>query len=226
MKIKVRNIFLSLIGVFSLSFCCGAQDIENFYFKEAQPKGEESLTRIPANFRGLYMHDKDSTKRLHVTSDSVIIEIPMVQYCTKAELQAKNYRLRDTVVVRPNGVELPCFVKNDTVFFADYAQSVLFSVSDLYNIKKADDKLIVSKQINENKWECFILFKENERICIAYFDFDKKIKEINENKKIQKIKTETENYYLANFKSKDLLKIIDRNYFPRKQYFYKRFNQQ
>lgn len=223
MKLNVINIFLTLLGVYSLSLTCAGQSLDNFYFKEAQPKGVESITRFPANFRGLYIADKDSTKRLLITSDSVIIEIPMVQYCSLGELKQKKYTLRDSVVVRPNGLEMPCFVKNDTVFFIDYAQSVLFAVDDAHIIKKADDKLIISKQISENKWDCFILYKENERICIAYFDFDKKLKEIDENKKIQKITGESENYYLANLKTKEFLKIIDRSYFPRKQYFNKRF---
>jgi hypothetical protein len=223
MKINIRKIFLTLLGVYSLFNHCEAQVLENFYFKGAQPRNEEGLTRFPTHFRGLYIHDKDSTKRLVITEDSITIEIPMVQYCSMNELKEKKYTLRDTVVIRPNGAEMPCFVKNDTVFFIDYAKSLLFYIDETHIIKKADEKLILNKQINGNKWECFIIYKENERICIAYFDFDKKTKELEENKKIQKIKGDDGNYYLANLKMKEFLKIIDRNYFPVKQYFNKRY---
>ena len=69
--------------------------------------------------------------------------------------------------------------------------------------------------IGENKWDCLMFYRENDKICIAYFDFDKKIKEIDANKKIEKVDSGTEKYYLANFKKKDFIKIMDGNYFPR-----------
>ena len=201
------------------------QFLENFYFKESQPKDEESISRLPANLRGLYMSDKDSTKRLLVNSDSVAIEIPMVQYGTRAELIKKKYKVLDTLVTKPNGISVPCFIKNDTVFFVDYVESVFFAVSETNQIKKVDDKYILSKKVSDDKWEVFLLYKENDKICLAYFDFEKFKKEIDANKKIEKVKqTESNSYYLANLKLKEFNKIIDKGYFPIKQYFHNRFD--
>lgn len=226
MKLKVRNIYLILFTVLSPLIKINAQTIENFYFKESQPRKEESLTRFPAGLRGLYKSEKDSTKRLHISADSVCIEIPMVQYALMSELEAKKYTFRDSVVIKPNGAALPCLQKNDTLFFVDYAQSVLFALDNDHVLKQVNDAFVLSKKIGDDKWECFLLYKETERMCLAYFDFDKKVKELDENKKIEKITSGNEAYYSANLKKKDFVKFIDKNYFPLKQYFHKRFDWQ
>lgn len=226
MRIKVRNIFLASIGVLLLVNNSASQNFDSFYFKEAQPKKEESLTRFPSTIRGLYKSATDSTKRLLITADSISFEIPMVQFALLNELPAKNYKIIDSVLVKPDGTQLAFIQKNDTVFFVDFAQSVIFSTSEKRVIKKVDDKYVLSSNTGENKWDCFLLYKENSTICIAFFDFDKKVKEINENKKIEKIKNGAENYYLGNMKLKEFQKIIDKEYFPRKQYFHKRFDWQ
>lgn len=226
MKIKVIKIYLVLIGVFSTVFNCSAQSLENFYFKEAQPRFEESLTRFPATLRGLYMSDKDSSKRLHITADSISIEIPMVQFATLKELAIKKYIFRDSVVIKPDKTSLPCLLKHDTVYFADYVQSVIFAVSETHVLKIVDEKFVLSKKISEDKWECLLIYKENDKICIAYFDFDKNIKDIEKNKKIEKKASKEGSYYLANLKTKEFIKLLDKNYFPNKHYFHKRFDWQ
>lgn len=226
MKLKVRNIILQVLMLFLTSAILSAQGLENFYFKEAQPRGEDGLTRFPTAIRGLYKSVKDSSKRLVISSDSVSIEIPMVQYATISELETKKYIFHDSVVIKPNGVRLPCLLKNDTLYFVDFAKSLLFAIDDNHILKKVDDKFVLSKLSHDGKWECTLLYMENQQICLAYFDFEKKLTDIEKNKKILKIKSEDGNHYLANFKLKEFIKIMDQNYFPGKQYFYKKFDWQ
>ena len=215
-----------MLVLFLTSLPAFGQSLENFYFKEAQPRGEDGLTRFPATIRGLYKSVNDSSKRLVITSDSVSIEIPMVQYATLIELGSKKYTFRDSVVVKPNGVELPCLRKNDTLYFVDFAKSLLFAIDEKHVLKKVDNKFVLNSRSQNGKWECTLLYMENQQICLAYFDFDKKITEIDKNKKIQKINSPDGNYYLANYKLKEFNKFSNQNYFPGKQYFYKKFDWQ
>lgn len=225
MKLKIKKIILCCCLYFLAFSAAQAQEVNDFFFEEAQPRKEDALAHFPRSFRGLYKSDKDSTKRLRITADSILFEIPMVQYSTVAGLQAKNYTLRDSVVVTAKGKELPCLVKNDTVFFIDFAQSVFFARAQGQVIKMIDRQIIISKQIAENKWECTLLYEENGKMCLAYFDFSKKDEEIRNNKRIDEVK-EIPPYFIANLRKKDFLKLVDKNYFPVKNYFNKRFDWQ
>ena len=226
MKLKIKKIFCLLCLCFLAFPVIQAQDITDFYFEDAQPRKEDVLAHFPRNYRGLYKSDKDSTRRLRVTADSVIFEIPLVQFAPVKELPNKNYSLQDTVLVRSNGKNLPCFIQNDTVYFVDFVQSVYFVRNQKNVIKKLDETIVMSKQVAENKWECALLYPENGKICLAYFDPDKKTDEIRSNKKIDEVKEGGISYFSANLKKKDFLKLMDKNYFPGKQYFYKRFDWQ
>jgi len=226
MKLKITKIFC-LFCLYFLAFpSVQAQRITDFFFEDAQPRKEDALAHFPRNFRGLYKNDKDSTRRLRVTADSVIFEVPLVQFAPGKDLPNKNYSLQDTVLTARNGRKLPCFIKNDTVYFIDFVQSVYFARDPHHIIKKLDETIVLSKQVSENKWECAHLYPENGKICLAYFDPDKKTEEIRSNKKIDEIKEGEAAYFSANLKKKDFLKLMDKNYFPGKQYFYKRFDWQ
>ncbi|HYG49980.1 MAG TPA: hypothetical protein VD905_03710 [Flavobacteriales bacterium] len=226
MKLKVRKFFLVLVFQWAGLITCFGQEPSDFYFKEAQPRKEDELTRFPSSIRGLYKNDKDTTRRLRITGDSISVEVPFVQYATLEEIAKKNYEVRDTVLLTPSGKQLPCLQKSDTVFFVDFAASVLFACNETQIIKRVDDVYVLSKRKQDDKWECLLLYRENSKLCIAYFDFDKKTKELLENKKIEKIKDDNGHYFLANLKKKDFVKLVDNNYFPIKQYYTKRFDWQ
>jgi len=226
MKIKIKKI-LYLLCLYFLAFSAvQAQDINDFFFEEAQPRKEEALAHFPKNMRGLYKNDKDSTRRLRITADSVVFEVPLVQYATLNELTAKNYSFRDSVLISNKGKSLPCLLRSDTVFFVDFVQSVYFVRNQQNIIKILDERIILSKQVSENKWQCTLLYEENGKMCLAYFDFGKKVEDIKSNKKIDEIKEGEMPYFMANLKKKDFLKLVDKNYFPEKHYFYKRFDWQ
>lgn len=205
---------------------CFGQDPSDFYFKEPQPRKEDEITRFPGSIRGLYKSDKDSTKRLRITGDTISIEVPFMQFATLSEIGKKNYAFRDSVLVTPKGKELRCLLKSDTVYFIDYATSILFACNETQVIKRVDDVYVLSKRKDDEKWECLLIYQENAKLCVAYFDFDKKQKELMDNKRIEKIKNGEENYFLANLKKKDFIKLVDNNYFPTKLYYTKRFDWQ
>jgi hypothetical protein len=226
MKLKVRKIFLVLLVQWAGLITCFGQEPDDFYFKEAQPRKEDELTRFPSSIRGLYKSDKDSTKRLRITGDTVSVEVPFVQFATLDDLKKRKYELKDSMLITPHGKQLNCFQKSDTVYFVDFVSSVLFACNETHIIKRVNDVYVLSKRQSENKWECLLIYPENSKLCVAYFDFDKKTKELMSNKKIEKIKADEDSYFLANLKKKDFVKLIDGNYFPLKQYYTKRFDWQ
>lgn len=225
MKIKIKKISY-LFCLYFLVSVVQAQDINDFFFEEAQPRKEDVLAHFPKNMRGLYKSEKDSTRRLRITADSLIFEVPMVQYALTSQLAEKNYALRDTVLVNANGKVLPCLLRSDTVFFVDFAQSVYFVRSPQNIIKAVNNTYVLSKQVAENKWECTLLYKDNEKMCVAYFDFEKNMADVKSNKKIDVVKEGSAPYYLTTLRRKDFLKLVDKNYFPAKNYFYKRYDWQ
>lgn len=226
MKIKIKKIRYLLCLYFLAFSPVQAQDINDFFFEEAQPRKEEALAHFPKNIRGLYKNDKDSTRRLRITADSIVFEVPMVQYASRAELADKNYVLQDSVLTNQQGKHLPCLMRNDTVFFVDFVQSVYFVRNRENIIKTLDETVVLSKQVSENKWKCALLYEENGKMCLAYFDYAKKTEDIKSNKKIDAVKEGDNPYFIANLKKKDFLKLMDKNYFPEKHYFYKRFDWQ
>lgn len=225
MKLKVLKIF-GLTTFFLSTQVLLAQDNIEFYFKDAQPKKEDVLTRFPMQVRGLYKSDKDTTRRLRITADSLSFEVPMVRYASINELASKNYSITDSTITSPSGKMYFSFTRLDTVYFVDYVQSVLFVQNETNVIKKIENHFILSKRLEEEKWECILLTLDQDKICIAYLDPDHKQKEISSNKKIDVVVENDTQQCKANLKKKEFIKLIDQGFFPRKQYFSKRFNWQ
>lgn len=225
MKLKLIKNIVGFITIFNSASILFAQQINDFYFKQAQPRKEEQIGQIPKSIRGLYKSEKDTIRRLRISADSISVEIPMVMYASREELIAKNYTVTDSLLITSEGKELLCMAKNDTLFFVDYVQSPIFVLSNSNSIKKNENIYILSLQQANSYYTCMLLIDDGNKITIAQFDADKKLDEINKNKKIEKITNTDVPYYLADLKLKDFLKIVNNNYFPIKQVYYKRYSQ-
>lgn len=223
-KIKVIKFLLVLLIAIAPNDQARSQKINNFYFEDAQPRKIDRITRFPQTFRGMYVTDKDSLRRFTIVDDSIYFELPMVQVASRTELEEKNYTVTDSMITAPNNESFRCFIQNDTVFFADYVKSVLFVVNENNVIKKSGETLILNRKLENNFWECFLIYKENDKLCLAYFDFGKKHDELNEHKRIKPITIGSERAYSGNLKEKDFQKLINGDYFPDKHYFTKRFS--
>lgn len=221
MKIKINLVILCFVFCSNLSF---AQEINEFFFEQAQPKRVDAFGKFPLSLRGLYKSEKDSTRRLRITSDSLLIEVPMAMFASPSELAQKNYTLQDTVIITDKGKVLPCLVKNDTVLFIDYVHSPIYFNSKNNLIKKNENTYVLNKQLENGFYTCLLLIDDGNKITIAQFDMDKKEAELSKNKKIEKNTKTTTPYYLANLKWKDFSKLIESGYFPNKQVFYKRYS--
>lgn len=227
MELKIRNYCLALLCFMCCNMNALAQKITDFYFEEAQPRKEEALAHFPRTLRGLYKSTTDSTRRVRITADSIAFEIPMVQFASPQQLRDKNYTFTDSLVLTPDNRQLPAMLRNDTIYFVDFIQSVLFVKDASHIIKQADDVYVLSREVSKDKWDCMLLTRDGGgRLCIAYFDFSKNMQDIGSNKRIDEVKGDEKTYYLANLKKKDFSKLIEKNYFPDKQYFYKRFEWQ
>jgi len=221
MKIKINLVILCFVFCSNLIF---AQEINEFFFEQAQPKKVDSYGKFPLSLRGLYKSEKDSTRRLRITSDSLLIEVPMAMFASPSELVQKNYTLQDTVLITDKGKTLPCLVKNDTVLFIDYVQSPIYFNSKSNLIKKNENIYVLNKQLENGFYTCMLLIDDGNKITIAQFDMDKKEIELSKNKKIEKNTKTSSPFYIANLKWKDFSKLIESGYFPNKQVFYKRYS--
>lgn len=200
-----------------------AQEPSSFFFTQPQPKKGETLSKFPSKYRGLYKFQKDSTRRLVISADSLFTDFPIVMTFPKTHLQKKGRWLNDSMVIGSRKDTLPCINKGDTIYFYEFVAVNVFKISETHILTQLDDYLILNTRMADDRWMVTIIYKENSGISLAHFDHDKKENQIDDLRKIKKSQEEQSVVYLANFKEKDFKKLIDDEWFQGKQYYYKRF---
>ena len=201
-----------------------AQELDEFFFEEAQPRKGKEISHFPKTIRGIYKSEKDSTRRLRISGDSIFIELPMMMYATVKELNDKGYNLQDTVIINPEGKFYYCMQRGDTVLFVDYVQSNLFGIGKENEVKQAGNIYVCNFKTREGFYMCFLLIDDGNKLTIAQFDISRKQDLLEKNKKVKKMTLANPPSYFASFKEKDFKKFYEAGFFSIKQVYYKRYS--
>lgn len=147
------------------------QDIRDFYFGEAQPKGSEEVYSDPEFVlpEGTYIHSNDSMRTVEVHSDTITAYRYMFSYFTEEDLDYK-----PTVSCRNGyllgvvkGDSLPVQQSADTLYYLYPYSGHIFAPGEKHLIRPLNDTMAVLnfKEKNDN-WTVLIAEFNGERIIL------------------------------------------------------------
>lgn len=192
-----------------------AQEGSSMYFREAQPKGEAALEKIPESFLGHYRSTHDSLKSIIITTDSIYVELVTIGILSEKEVRDNpKLELKDTLlygIYSDKPVEV--IVKNDTLIFAVVSRHLFCKFSEQTTIKSLGDHLLISTETGEERFLVCCISLEKEGIQVAYVDHELEMELIKKQKGFVQKKEAAGDLYLLDLNALEMKKFIEKKGF-------------